>query len=294
MADVRRDMPVPDPNAPATRRLIEKLSPGFEPFQVMIDAPVWARELDCIDIVRGLVKDRGGECVLGWALWEWPQVVVEGEFHAVWKRPDGSYTDPTPRRDGDTFVLFLPDPKAVVDTWQKDNVRLALTNRREVLDFIDIKERIHRAKNRGGEAYSPVYTLTPHLEYLLREEAKVLQRLITRFGPRLCSNPVRRMLHHAVRRTSRHGNDAEAHARSASRSGHVAPHDESLLRLHARVCDEGRCHICGLGGSRGAGLLCHFPPGVAHRSRGAVAMGIGRLRLVAPVTAKKAASRPQK
>jgi hypothetical protein len=77
---------------------------------------------------------------------------VEGEFHAIWKTPDGTFVDPTPRRSGDIFVLFLPDPKAVADTWQKDNERMPLAHRREILDFIGIEKRIHYANNRGGRS----------------------------------------------------------------------------------------------------------------------------------------------
>jgi len=160
----------------------QKLSPDLTPIKISIEPPHWAKELDCVDIVRRLVKEEGGECVLGWALWEWPNVIVEGEFHAVWKKPDGSLLDVTPRTDGDDFVLFLPDPKAVVDTYQKDNVRLPLAQRREILDFIEIKERLHRAKNKGEEAKAMYYTHTPHLDHLLSEEARIMRRLITRFG----------------------------------------------------------------------------------------------------------------
>jgi hypothetical protein len=176
-------VPAPDQHAVATQRLISLLAPDETPFPIPVNPPPWARELDCIDVVRRLVQEGGGECILGWALWEWPRVLVEGEFHAVWKRPDGTFLDATPRKDGDDFVLFLPDPKAVVDTWQKDNVRLPLASRREILDFIDIKERIHRAKNRGSEAHSRFYTHTPHLDFLLSEDAKIFRRLVTRFGP---------------------------------------------------------------------------------------------------------------
>jgi len=175
-------MSIPDPNTSSTQRLIQQLSPGEQPFRVDIDPPHWAEKLGCVDIVRRLVSESGGECILGWALWEWPGVLVEGEFHAVWRKQDGLYVDATPRNSGDSYVLFLPDPKAVVDTWQKDNVRLPLAKRREVLDFINIKERIYRAKNRETEAYSKYYTHTPHLDFLFSEEKKIFRRLVSRFG----------------------------------------------------------------------------------------------------------------
>jgi hypothetical protein len=176
-------MPIPDPSAPQTLRLIQRISPNERPFRVEIQPVEWARELYCTETVPRLVRENGGECVLGWALWIWPNVLIEGEFHAVWRKPDGTFVDPTPRKDGEPVVLFLPDPAAVIDRWQKDNVRMPLQHRREILDFIEIEERIHRETNRGSEAQSSEFTVTPLFEHLKDEERRIFQRLVRRFGP---------------------------------------------------------------------------------------------------------------
>ena len=157
---------VPDPNAQHTRELVEELCPGQNCFEDPVEPVEGAAENACIEVVDRLVAERGGERILGWALWEWPGVWIEGEFHAIWKRSDGTLTDPTPKKNKTLRILFVSDPGAQVTTWQKDNVRKARMQRREILDFIDIKERIYRAENQGTEAYFPFTTVTPRLEII--------------------------------------------------------------------------------------------------------------------------------
>jgi len=53
------------------------------------------------------VEEQGGAVQHGWALWEWPRVMVEAEFHAVWRSPDGSRLDVTPREDSQQRILFV-------------------------------------------------------------------------------------------------------------------------------------------------------------------------------------------
>jgi hypothetical protein len=59
------------------------------------------------------VKRHGGERVFGWMIWTGP-MFTEGEFHSVWRSPDGELMDITPRVDGEEFILFVPDPKTKV------------------------------------------------------------------------------------------------------------------------------------------------------------------------------------
>jgi hypothetical protein len=66
----------------------------------------------CFDNVRAVVRRRGGSTQLGWCMREQTGVYVEGEFHAVWRSPEGFLIDVTPRADGLTTILFLPDTNA--------------------------------------------------------------------------------------------------------------------------------------------------------------------------------------
>lgn len=50
----------------------------------------------------------GGQRVHGWALWEFPEILI-GEFHSVWERPDGTIIDVTPPKFGARRILFVRD-----------------------------------------------------------------------------------------------------------------------------------------------------------------------------------------
>src|SRR5260221_7205353 len=151
-------MPTPDPYSPHTLSLIAKLAPGQCLQWVPVEPLPWAEELACIDVVDRVVSENGGRRVLGWALWEWPGVLIEGEFHAVWERPDGRLVDATPNSIKIQRILFLPDPKAEILTYQRDNIRRPLARRKEILDYIEIKERIFRAQNIDDGAKSRYYS----------------------------------------------------------------------------------------------------------------------------------------
>ena len=71
------------------------------------------------DNVAALVRRRGGAMLTGWSLRELPTVYVEGTFHAVWRGPDGSLVDVTPRADGQTRILFVPDAKT---RWEGEDI----------------------------------------------------------------------------------------------------------------------------------------------------------------------------
>jgi hypothetical protein len=73
----------------------------------------------CFENVAATVKRTGGSVQHGWRLREQPAAYVEGEFYAVWRRLDGNLIDVTPRPDGVTEILFLPDTRLV---WEGDPV----------------------------------------------------------------------------------------------------------------------------------------------------------------------------
>lgn len=66
---------------------------------------------ECYANVDHQVATARGRSVVGWAIWEWNEVFVEAEHHAVWEGPDG-LIDITPHGIPIERVLFLPDPTA--------------------------------------------------------------------------------------------------------------------------------------------------------------------------------------
>lgn len=59
--------------------------------------------------VAAKVKQDGGRPVHGWTIWEMPGALWTAEFHVVWKAPDNTLIDVTPKPDGETSILFVPD-----------------------------------------------------------------------------------------------------------------------------------------------------------------------------------------
>lgn len=74
---------------------------------------------DSFQNVTTVVRRFGGSIQHGWAFRVQPLAYVEGAFHAVWRRPDGSLVDVTPRRDEATETLFMVDLR---NTWQGEDI----------------------------------------------------------------------------------------------------------------------------------------------------------------------------
>lgn len=90
--------------------------------------------LDCFNNVRRKTEKAGGRIQFGWAIWEWPNVYLEAEHHAVYvSADDQTFSDITPPAiEAITHRLFLPDDAATYDFQsegiRKDNHRVALTD----------------------------------------------------------------------------------------------------------------------------------------------------------------------
>jgi hypothetical protein len=65
---------------------------------------------ECFSVVPNYVAAHGGYVVLGWAIWEWPRVSIEAEFHCVWRSPVGHLVDITPKPEPMESITFLLDP----------------------------------------------------------------------------------------------------------------------------------------------------------------------------------------
>lgn len=91
---------------------------------------------ECVAILQDKVARDGGEAVNGWAIWEWPTIVLEAEFHVVWKSPAGELMDGSPKQDGETRILFLPDGMVEWKRLRIPNKRMPLRNIKPVSEFI--------------------------------------------------------------------------------------------------------------------------------------------------------------
>jgi hypothetical protein len=111
---------------------------------------------DCFKDVERQVAENGGEIIYGWQIWEWPRMMIEGEFHAVWRSPGGEIIDITIKPDGEERILFIPDPTRVYSGRQLDNIRLALWDYHLVHEYIAVLQQQYKMldENRISEVQS--------------------------------------------------------------------------------------------------------------------------------------------
>ena len=128
--------------------VVPDATPVYVTCRPLPDAPV----NDCFPIVDRQVASAGGESVIGWAVWEWPKVFIEAEFHAVWKQPDGSLLDIAPKVMPIPRILFIPDPQRVYRGRQVANVRRPLCNDKAVKRFCELSTLIFKELNAGALA----------------------------------------------------------------------------------------------------------------------------------------------
>lgn len=95
---------------------------------------------ECFSVVPEYVSMYGGKQCTGWAIWEFPKVMIEAEFHCVWESPDGDLLDLTPKEFPLDKILFLPDPKRKYGGLQVDNIRKPLIRDKDVKRFIELAE----------------------------------------------------------------------------------------------------------------------------------------------------------
>lgn len=97
---------------------------------------------------------------------------MEAEFHAVWESPSGELVDITPKSQWFKKILFIPDPKAVYEGKQVNNIRLNITSNKLVDEMIAVYDCVFRIENRGERA-------TQYELKLTGREADVYQMLNT-------------------------------------------------------------------------------------------------------------------
>jgi hypothetical protein len=142
---------------------------------------------ECFPIVEEQIASRGGSRVTGWAIWEWPGVFIEAEFHAVWASQTGELLDLSPRPFLASSIVFLPDPSTQYEGRQIDNVRKPLVSDNDLIRFLFIFRRRFEILNEGDLAFQHgMVSLSPRaakeLHSLQKEGLRLERRLNTRYG----------------------------------------------------------------------------------------------------------------
>src|SRR5690554_5478469 len=155
-----------------------EICPRQDSIIIECDPQYDAPENECFELVEEKVKEFGGSQQLGWAIWERPGVFIEAEFHAVWKKPDGTFLDlnPRPIQFKIDSILFVPDERLKYEGKQIDNVRKALVKDKDVVRFIFLSEKRFKLLNRGDRAYEYGEISLPPKE--IKEYEKIMKELV--------------------------------------------------------------------------------------------------------------------
>lgn len=107
---------------------------------------------DCFLNVKKEMERNGGRIQFGWVIWEWPNVYIEAEHHAVYQPRDSStIIDITPCMQGNARRLFVPDNSAQWDYENegvlRDNIRFALVEDPIVDELFKSADKMSAFKN---------------------------------------------------------------------------------------------------------------------------------------------------
>jgi len=131
------------------KKIVVDIEPKYIEFLPEPDAMV----LECIENVKVKVKRNGGSIIYGWQIWQFSRVMLEAEYHAVWKNDTGSLIDISPKQRNVKRVLFLEDPSLSDTRTQIRNIRKALIKDSYIFEFIKNRERRFDFLNKGERAF---------------------------------------------------------------------------------------------------------------------------------------------
>lgn len=139
---------LPDKTNENIKKLVSKLGIEIEPMILDIIPDADAEYGSCFVNVLNKVREEKGEIIYGWQFCEYPYM-IEAEFHAVWKSPNGQLIDITPSISNENQILFIIDKSRVFQGESIDNIRFNTTTNELVDDIIRVEEARFRFMNKG-------------------------------------------------------------------------------------------------------------------------------------------------
>jgi len=146
-----------------------------QPFYVPITPTGEAEPKRCHFNVRDQIEREGGEPFFCWAIWKC-KAWIEGDFHCLWRKSDGTLVDVTPDEPGDneTRRLVQPEPKLCFDGKALHKKYHVLTSDPNVVQALEM----FQAANRIMSAY-------PADALLSEEDAQRVKQLQMKASARL-------------------------------------------------------------------------------------------------------------
>ncbi|MDD4050609.1 MAG: SEC-C metal-binding domain-containing protein [candidate division Zixibacteria bacterium] len=164
------------------------------PIYIPVVADPEALIMDCRDNVMRRIGQCGGAIQFGWAIWEWPKVLLEAEFHAIWQSPEGEYIDITPKPIMVERILFLPDNiRRYDDNWDGKrylNVRRPLTRDPIVKEYIRTFDEYDRCIEENSTALSVDPKVDGISSYFQSEIARLYLQILQSQEPANCKGKI--------------------------------------------------------------------------------------------------------
>jgi len=176
--------------------LCNEINPQSKPIYIPVRPTKGAQVNECFGNVKAKVKRDNGFLQYGWGIWEWKNVLIEAEFHAVWKSPEGKLICVTPNPYKESKMLFLSDDTMEYDGVHRvDNIRKSLRIEPVVDELIKIKkcaftefEKLTLGQFGNIKSFTPSTKLVElsKSEIVIRQEVDNLPDLPNRHSPCLC------------------------------------------------------------------------------------------------------------
>jgi hypothetical protein len=126
------------------RRLCRRIGNVEQPEFVRVASRSDSMMDDCFMDVRNQIEEFGGDVQHGWTIWTWPGIFAEGEFHAVWRSPEGELVDVSRKKHGEPAIMFAADNNRVFRERRVPNVRFAISNDQRVKQLFALHDRYQR------------------------------------------------------------------------------------------------------------------------------------------------------
>ena len=92
-----------------------EITATYTPLYVDVEPAPSATINECFVNVEAYADANGGSICYGWNIMEWPGILLEAMFHAVWRSPEGDLLDVTPHAEGERRILFVRDDTRTYD-----------------------------------------------------------------------------------------------------------------------------------------------------------------------------------
>lgn len=185
---------VPDITEEKLDKLLAMLKVEHPPIIINVRPEQDAVPNECFDNVEKKVNRDGGERIVGWQFWKHP-FMLEAELHAVWRSPDGSLTDISPKNISTDHILFVGDLTRSYDGRQVDNLRINSTENQLVDDFIALAQTKFYMFNGGEKADQKLITFSTNEQEILKYIQgmmvainSMLEKGMVRNSPCLCQS----------------------------------------------------------------------------------------------------------